>query len=53
MIQSKFIVRMIKEVSTKIVNFMTWAGVVVLGVDICHIVKMRLFFQYILLYTQA
>ena len=41
MIQSKFIVRMIKEVSTKIVNFMIWAGVV-LGVDICHIVKMRL-----------
>ena len=52
--QTKYLVMMNKEGSTKIVNFMTpGAGVLVLGRGhISHIVKMRYFFNN-LLYTQA
>ena len=50
--QTKYIVMMRKEGSTKIVNFMTpGAGVPVLGRGhICHIMKMHYFFKNLLLY---
>ena len=53
--QTKYVVMMTKEGSTKIVNFMTsGAGVLVLGRGhISHIVKMHYFFQNLLLYSQA
>ena len=53
--QTKCIVMMTKEGSTKIVNFMTpGAGVVVLGRGhISHIVKMHYSFKNLLLYSQA
>ena len=53
--QTKYIVMMTKEGSTKIVNFMTpGAGVLVLGRGhINHIVKMHYFFKNLLLYSQA
>ena len=46
---------MIKEGSTKIVNFITpRAGVLVLGRDhISHVVKMHYFFKNLPLYSQA
>ena len=52
--QTKYIVMMTKEGSTKIVTFMTpGAGVLVLGHGhISHIVKMLYFFKNILLYSQ-
>ena len=53
--QTKCIVMMAKEGSTKIVNFMTpGAGVLVLGRGhISHIVKMHYFFKNLLLHFQA
>ena len=53
--QTKYVVMMTKEGSTKIVNFMTpGAGVLVLGRGhIRHIVKMHSFFKNLLLYSQA
>ena len=53
--QTKYIVMMTKEGSTKIVDFMTpWAGVLVLGRGhISRIVKMHYFFKKLLLYSQA
>ena len=53
--QTKCIVMMTREGSTKIVNFMTpGAGVLVLGRShISHIVKMHYFFKNLLLYSQA
>ena len=53
--QTKCIVMMTKEGSTKIVNFMTpGAGVLVLGRGhISHMVKMHYFFKNLLLYSQA
>ena len=53
--QTKYIVVMTKEGSTKIVTFMTrGAGVFVLGCGhISHIVKMHYFFKNLLLYPQA
>ena len=53
--QTKYIVMMTKEGSTKIVNFMTpGAGVLVLGCGhISHIVKMHYLFKDLLLYSQA
>ena len=53
--QTKYIVMMTKEGSTKIVNFMTpGAGVLVLGRGhISHIMKMHYFFKNLLLYFQA
>ena len=53
--QTKYVVMMIKEGSTKIVNFMTpGAGVLVLGRGhISHIVKMHYFFKNLLLNSQA
>ena len=51
--QTKDIVMMTKEGSTKIVNFMT-PGVGVLGFGhISHILKMYYFFKNLLLYSQA
>ena len=52
--QTKYVVMMTKEGSTKIVNFITpGAGVLLLGRGhISHIVKMHYFFKN-LLYTQA
>ena len=53
--QTKYVVMMTKEGSSKIVNFMTpGAGVLVLGRGlISHIVKMLYFFKNLLLYSQA
>ena len=53
--QTKCIVIMTKEGSTKIVNFMTpGTGVLVLGRgNISHIVKMHYFFKNPFLYSQA
>ena len=53
--QTKYVVMMTTEGSTKIVNFMTpGAGVLVLGHGhINHIVKMHYFFKKNLLYSQA
>ena len=53
--QTKYVVMMTKEGSTKIVNFMTpGTGVLVLGRGhISHIVKMHYFFKNLLLYSQA
>ena len=53
--QTKYVVMMTKEGSTKIVNFMTpGAEVLVLGRGhISHIVKMHYFFKNLLLYSQA
>ena len=53
--QTKHIVMMTKEGSTKIVNFMTpGSGVLVLGRGhISHIVKLHYFFKNLLLYSQA
>ena len=53
--QTKYMVIMTKEGSTKIVNFMTHgAGVLVLGCGhISHIVKMHYSFKHLLLYSQA
>ena len=53
--QTKYIIMMTKERSTKIVTFMTpRAGVFVLGCcHISHIVKMHYFFKNLLLYFQA
>ena len=53
--QTKYVVMMTKEGSTKIVNFMTHrAGVLVLGRGhISNIVKMHYFFKNLLLYSQA
>ena len=53
--QTKYIVMMTKERSTKIVNFMTpGAGVLVLGRGhISHIMKMHYFFKNLLLYLKA
>ena len=53
--QTKYIVMMTKEGSTKIVNFMTpGLGVLVLGRGhISHRVKMHYFFKNFLLYSQA
>ena len=53
--QTKYVVMMTKEGSTKIVNFMTTgAGVLVLGrAHISHIVKIHYFFNNFLLYSQA
>ena len=53
--QTKYIVMMTKEGSTKIVNFMTpGAGVLVLGRGhISHIVKMLYSFKNLLLYAGA
>ena len=53
--QTKYVVMMIKEGSTNIVNFMTpGARVLVLGRgQISHIVKMHYFFKNLLLYSQA
>ena len=53
--QTKYVVMMTMERSTKIVNFMTpGAGVLVLGHGhISHIVKMHYFFKNLLLYSQA
>ena len=53
--QTKCVVIMTKERSTKIVNFMTpGIGVLVLGRGhISHIVKMLNFFKNLLLYSQA
>ena len=53
--QTKYVVMMTKEGSTKIVNFMTpGAGVLVLGRGhISHIEKMHYFFKNLLLYSQA
>ena len=53
--QTKYIVLINKEGSTKIVTFMTpGAGVLVLGCGhISHIVKMHYFFKNLLLYSQA
>ena len=53
--QTKYVVMMTKEGSTKILNFMTpGAGVLVLGRGhISHIVKMHYFFKNLLLYSQA
>ena len=51
--QTKYVVMMNKEGSTKIVNFMTpGVGVLVLGRGhISHIVKMNYFFEISLLYS--
>ena len=53
--QTKYVVIMTKEGSTKIVNFMTpGVGVLVLGRGhISHIVKMHYFFKNLLLNSQA
>ena len=53
--QTKYIVTMTKEGSTKIVNFMTpRGGILVLGRgQISHIVKMHYFFKNLLLYSLA
>ena len=53
--QTKYVVMMTKEGSTKIVNFMTLVvGVLVLGRGhISHRVKMHYFFKNLLLYSQA
>ena len=53
--QTKYVVMMTKEGSTKILNFMTpWVGVLVLGRGhISHRVKMHYFFKNLLLYSQA
>ena len=53
--QTKYVVMMTKEGSTKIVNFMTpGVGVLMLGrVHISHRVKMHYFFKNLLLYSQA
>ena len=53
--QTKYLVMMSKEGSTKIVNFMTpGAGVLVLGRShINHIMKMHYFFKNLQLYSQA
>ena len=53
--QTKYVVMMTKEGSTKIVNFMTpGAGVLVLGSGhTSHIVKMHYFFKNLLLNSQA
>ena len=53
--QTKSVVMMTKEWSTKIVNFMTpGLGVLVLeSGDISHIVKLHYFFKNLLLYSQA
>ena len=53
--QTKYVLMMTKEGSTKIVNFMTpGAGVLVLGCGhISHIVKMHYFFKNLLLNSQA
>ena len=53
--QTKYVVMMTKEGSTKIVNFMTpGVGVLMLGrVHISHSVKMHYFFKNLLLYSQA
>ena len=53
--QTKYIVMMTKEGSTKIVNFMkSDAGVLVLGCcHINHIVKVHYFYKNFLLYSQA
>ena len=54
--QTKYVVMMTKEGSTKIINFMTpGAGVLVLGRGhiLSHIVKMHYSFQNLLLYSQA
>ena len=53
--QTKYVVMMTKEGSTKIVNFMTpGAGVLVLGRGhISHIMKMHYFFKNLLLYFQV
>ena len=52
--QTKSVVMMTKEWSTKIVNFMTpGVGVLVLGRGhISHIVKMHYFFKNLLLFSQ-
>ena len=50
--QTKYIVMMTKEGSTKIMNFLTTlAGVLVLRRD--HTMKMQYFFKNFLLYTQT
>ena len=51
--QTKYVVMMNKEGSTKIVNFMTpGVGVLVLGRGhISHIVKMNYFFKNLFLYS--
>ena len=53
--ETKYVVMMTKEESTKIVNFMTpWVGVLVLGRGhISHRVKMHYFLKDLLLYSQA
>ena len=53
--QTKYVVMMTKEGSTKIVNFMTpGVGILVLGRGhISHRVKMHYFFKNLLLYSQA
>ena len=53
--KTKYVVMMTKEVSKKIVNFMTpGAGVLVQGCGhISHIVKLHYFFKNLLLYSQA
>ena len=53
--QTKYVLMMNKEGSTKIVNFMTpGAGVLVLWRGhISHIVKMHYFFKNLLLYSQT
>ena len=53
--QTKYVVMMTKEGSTKIVNFMTpGAGVLVLGRGhMSLIMKMHYFFKNLLLYFQA
>ena len=53
--QTKYVVMMTKEESTKIVNFMTpRVGVLVLGQShLSHIVKMHYFFKNLLLNLHA
>ena len=53
--QTKYIVMMTKEGSTKLVNFMTpGAEVLVLGCGhVSHLVKIHYFFKNLLLYSQA
>ena len=53
--QTKYVVMMTNEGSTKIVNFMTpGAGVLLLGRGhVSHLVKMHYFFKNLLLYSQA
>ena len=53
--QTKYLVMITNEGSTKIVNFMTpWEGVLVLGCGhINHTVKINYFFQNVFLYSEA